>query len=211
VETLWYDHSKVDRCFTAKTGIVLQMDVRHQVLSIHFVDRIDIKQKLTEMQQISDVDQLKSFYETSLDTVRKLPYHTDDYEADLQKGFSEHLLQITDRMLDQTQPEIESIAEFEELQRSFLELKNRLTEAGFNDEQKHRLNDIYELRKDSLKQEKLESIERFLASLNDESEVKNYWNGLKWYLQHNRPYTGKEFENLVARKFDEKIKALKTR
>jgi hypothetical protein len=156
-----------------------------------------------------EVDPLKNYYETSLDTVRKLPYHTDDYEEDLQKAFNDRLLQITDQMLDQTLQEIEQVTEFEELQRRFLELKSCLGETGPSDEQKHRLNDIFELRKDSLKQEKLESIERFFSALNDPSELKEYWNGLKWYLQHNRPYTGKEFENRVARKFDEKMKTIK--
>lgn len=208
-ETLWYDHSKVDQCFTAKTGIVLKKDETHRVLSIYFIDQIDLPQKLAKIRQITEVDPLKNYYETSLDTVRKLPYHTDDYEEDLQKAFNDRLLQITDQMLDQTLQEIEQVTEFEELQRRFLELKSCLGETGPSDEQKHRLNDIFELRKDSLKQEKLESIERFFSALNDPSELKEYWNGLKWYLQHNRPYTGKEFENRVARKFDEKMKTIK--
>jgi hypothetical protein len=207
-ETLWYDHSKVDQCFTAKTGIVFKKDETHRVLSVTFVDQTDLQQKLVEMRQITDVDLLKNYYEISLDTVRKLPYHTDDYEEDLRKAFNDRLLQIADQMLDQTLQEIEQVTEFEELQHRFLELKNRLGEIGPNDEQKHRLNDIFELRKDSLKQEKLESIERFLSALNDPSELKEYWNGLKWYLQHNRPYIGKEFENRVARKFDEKMKMI---
>jgi len=74
------------------------------------------------------------------------------------------MLQITDLLLDQAQSQIEQITEFEDLQRSLLELKNRLAEAECNDEQKTRLNDIYELRKDALKQEKLENIDRFLSS-----------------------------------------------
>jgi hypothetical protein len=33
-------------------------------------------------------------------------------------------------------------------------------------------------------------------------ELKDYWRGIKWYLQKNRRYFGKEFEYLIAAKFD---------
>jgi hypothetical protein len=208
-ETIWYDHTKVDRCFTAKTGIVLKKDEIHRMLSIGFVDSIDIQQKISEMQQMTDIDRLKNYYQTSLESIQEVPYYTDDYEAELQKAFSGRLWQIADLMLDRARQQMEQVVEFEELYRCFTEIKNRLTEAGFSEEQKHRLNDIFEFKKDTLKQEKLESIERFLSSIKDPYELKDYWNGLKWYLQHNRLYVGKEFENLVARKFDEKMKSIK--
>ena len=79
-------------------------------------------------------------------------------------------------------------------------------EIGFDDEQRHRLNDIYELRKDNLKREKLEEITRFLETTTEINDLKDYWDSIKWYLLDNRPYIGKEFESLVAQKFDEAMK-----
>jgi hypothetical protein len=39
--------------------------------------------------------------------------------------------------------------------------------------------------------------------INDSQELQDYWDSVKWYLQTNRRFFGKEFENLIARKFDE--------
>jgi len=39
-------------------------------------------------------------------------------------------------------------------------------------------------------------------------DLKEYWDSIKWYLLTNRLYLGKEFENLIARKFDMKMEAL---
>jgi hypothetical protein len=87
-----------------------------------------------------------------------------------------------------------------------VDLMDRSLEIGFNDEQKHRLNDIYELRKDNLKREKLEEINQFLETINEDNDLKDYWDSIKWYLLDNRPYVGKEFESLVAQKFDQALK-----
>ena len=80
---------------------------------------------------------------------------------------------------------------------------DRSLDIGFTDEQRHRLNDIYELRKDNLKREKLEEIDNFLETITEIHELKDYWDSIKWYLQRNRLYSGKEFENLIAKKFDQ--------
>jgi hypothetical protein len=95
------------------------------------------------------------------------------------------------------------ISDFEELHNLINDLLARSMEIGFTEDQKHRLNDLYELRKDSLKREKLSEIDSFLKTIHDHGELTDYWNSIKWYLQRNRRFVGKEFELLTAKKFDE--------
>ena len=71
------------------------------------------------------------------------------------------------------------------------------------------LNDFYELRKDNLKRKKLNEINGLLETIQDTGELKDYWDSTKWYLLNNRAILGKEFENLIARKFDEAMTGLK--
>ena len=59
------------------------------------------------------------------------------------------------------------------------------------------------MRKDKLKTEKLQEIETILGSIQVTRDLIDYWDGMKWYLQRNRRFFGKEFENLIARKFDQ--------
>jgi len=41
-----------------------------------------------------------------------------------------------------------------------------------------------------------------LDTISDIDELSDYWNSVKLYLQNNRRFFGKEFENLIAKKFD---------
>jgi len=86
---------------------------------------------------------------------------------------------------------------------------DRSLEIGFTDEQKHRINDLYELRKDNLKREKLNEIKGLLDTIHEIDELKDYWDGIKWYLFNNRKFIGKEFENLVAKNFDRAMEKVK--
>ena len=76
-------------------------------------------------------------------------------------------------------------------------------EIGFTDDQRNRLTDLYEVRKDQIRREKLEEINALIENITDIHELKDYWDSVKWYLMNNRPFLGKEFENLISKKFDE--------
>jgi hypothetical protein len=82
-------------------------------------------------------------------------------------------------------------------------------EIGFTDDQRNRLSDLYEVRKDQIRREKLDEIDALIETINDTHELKDYWDSVKWYLMNNRPLLGKEFENLISKKFDEATIRLK--
>ena len=94
------------------------------------------------------------------------------------------------------------VKNLEELHNVINDLRNRSLEIGFTREQIHRLDDFYEMRKDVLKREKLSEVEGILEGIQDPEELRDYWQNIKWYLQGNRRFFGKEFEYLIARKFD---------
>ena len=51
-------------------------------------------------------------------------------------------------------------------------------ELGFTEDQKHRLKDLFELRKDSLKNEKLAEINQILDKVQDINELRDCWEGI---------------------------------
>ncbi len=206
IEKIWDDPYPINHFFKAKTGLILTKDQSQRVLSIDFMDRMNIPQKIAHMEVLTDVEQLRNYFHYSLRTLRKSPFYTEDYEFELEKAFDNRLRELTDLMLDQTKKQIELTKDFKKIHSLVVDLMDRSLEIGFNDEQKHRLNDIYELRKDNLKREKLEEINQFLESINEAHDLKDYWDSIKWYLLDNRPYVGKEFESLVAQKFDQALK-----
>ncbi len=194
---------QLDQFYNAETGLVFKEEKFPNVCSIDFLDSIKISQKLTYMEAINDVEQLKNYFYTSLVSIRKYPFFTDDYEEQLETAFEKRLSEITDMILNQTKKQMDLIHDFKEVHTLVSDLLERSWDIGFSDDQKHRLHDLYELRKDSLKREKMSEIDGILVTIYDPHELKDYWDSIKWYLQNNRKYFGKEFESIVAKKFDE--------
>ena len=203
IEKIWGSRYQLNHFFKAKTGLVLRKDEPQRVLSIDFIDRINISQKISYMEGITDAEPLKNYFHYSLQSLRKSPFYTDDYELQLEKAFYKRLIEVADLMLDQAKRQMELLKDFGEIHDLYTDLMNRSLEIGFTDDQRHRLSDLYEFRKDQLKREKLEEINGMLEIINDIHELKDYWDSSKWYLMDNRQFLGKEFETLVARKFDE--------
>jgi hypothetical protein len=208
IERIWGNRLLLYRFFNAKTGLLLKGDESKRVLSIDFADRITIPHKISHMQTITDVEQLKNYFHYSLRSLRKSSFYTDDYDVELEKAFQNRLREITDLMLAQAEKQMQLLDDFQELHTVFNNLMHRSLEIGFTDEQKHRINDLYELRKDNLKREKLNEIKGLLDTIHEIDELKDYWDGIKWYLFNNRKFIGKEFENLIANNFDRAMEKL---
>jgi hypothetical protein len=118
------------------------------------------------------------------------------------------MTEIAELMLNQAKDEMDQINSFAELHNLIFDLSKRSYEIGLSEDQKHRLNDLYELRKDSLKRDMLSEVNKALETINDIKGLKLYWDKKQWDLQCNRCFFGKEFENLIAEKFDEASKKL---
>jgi hypothetical protein len=170
VEKLWGKRSLLNNFFKAKTGLVLKRDETWTMLSIDFVDKTNISQKISHMGTVIDVEQLKNYYHYSLQSLRKSPFYTDDYERQLEGAFEKRLIEITDLMIDQAKKQMELLKDLRELHNLFNDLMDRALEIGFTDD---------------------------------------HWDSIKWYLMNNRTYLGKEFENLIAKRFDRAVDGIK--
>jgi hypothetical protein len=206
LEKIWGKGYPLNHFFKARTGIVLEKDESKRVLSVDFVDKINISQKISHMGNVTGVEQLKNYFHNSLRSLRESPFNTDDYELRLEEAFDKRLIEITDLLLDQAQKQMEVLDDLREIHNLYIDLMDRALEIGFTEDQKNRLNDLYEFRKDQLRREKLEEIDGLIETIKNMRELKDYWDNIKWYLKSNRPFLGKEFETLIAKKFDEASK-----
>lgn len=205
VENLWNSDSSLRRLFKVRRGIILRYDKRHNVVLVDFQDRFNIPQKIAYMEKINDPERLKNYFHHTLRSLRKHTYHTEDYELLLENAFEKKMVKINDRLLDRAKREMESITDVIELHQL---VKNFLTESlelGLSGEQKNRLTDLFELRKEALKNEKIIEIDNILLKLDDRQDMIKYWERTKAFLKANRAYFGKEFEMIIAGKFDTAI------
>lgn len=203
VEQIWKDAPRFHGVFKGKSGMLLTGNETHKVLFIDFKDRIDMAQKMVHMNAITDLEQLKNYFHYSLRSLRKTPHYTEDYEQELEQGFEKRMREITDLMVDEAEFQMSTKKTFRDVHFLHQDLMERALEIGFDEEQKHRLNDLFEMRKDQLRRDKAEEINRVLTGIQDMRELKDYWDSVKEFLLNNRPFLEKEFENLIARRFDQ--------
>lgn len=208
VEKIWNNKQLVLKLFKAKRGLLLTKQTDWNVINVDFRDKIDIEQKLNYMNTITNLDQLKNYYHYSLRSLRKYPFNTEDYEKLLEEAYEKRMKVITDALVKKFQEQMRMVTEFAELQETMQNLLSRAYEIGFTAAQRQHIQDLYELRKDELIRDKLKEIRDVLDSITDKNELEDYWNSIKWYLLENRSTVGKEFEALVARQFDEKLRKL---
>ena len=200
---IWQGKYRLNHLFRARTGIILSVEDFPNVLSLDFKDRINIPRKIDYMVGIDSAKRLRIYFRNSVQMLRKHHFYTDDYQMQLETVYKTRLNEIIDVRLEQTKQQMDRIEDFEELHNLLRDLLKGPREIGISDENKYRLKDLYELRKDSLTREKLTEFERVLGTIRNTHELKEYWSKIKWYLQKNRKFFGKQLENIVAKKFDE--------
>lgn len=205
LEKIWNDKQQLERLVSSNTDLIIRKQDFPNTLCVDFKDQLDIEEKITYMQGIDKIDQLKDYFHYSLRSLRRYPFQTDDYELRLERSYEKRLTEITDMLLQQADRQMTLCHDFGEMHAIFCDLAGRSWELGLLEEQKQRLNDLYELRKDNLRREKLTEIESILRTIHNGEDLLDYWNSIKSFLKKNRDFMGKEFEYLIARKFDQAL------
>jgi hypothetical protein len=207
-EKLWNSKSYLNHFFKAKAGLVIRRNESQRVLTIDFKDRINIFQKISYMDTITDVEHLKDYYHYSLRALRKYPFQTEDYEMRMEEAYEKRLKEITGLLLEQAKQQLAFLEDLKEIHNLYSDLMDQALEIGFTENQMYGLSDLYEVRKDQLRREKLNEINGLIETISDLQDLKDYWEETKEYLKQNRRFLGKEFENLIAKKFDEAAKRI---
>ena len=206
-ETMWRKDFDIDPLFGAETGLVLRKKEDLRVLSIEFVDPMDISRKSAYMKSISDEGQLKSYFHYTLRSLREHPFFTDDYERELETAFEKRLEEIVDQMLDQIKRQIEPIEGVLGDTKHHQRPDEPLPGHRFHGRAKAPPERSLRAEKGRAQaREDSEEIEGFLKTIRGVHELRDYWDSIKWYLSGNRDYLGKDFEILVARRFDEAMR-----
>jgi hypothetical protein len=208
-EKLWRRKDQLNDLFKAKTGLVMKRHESQRVLSIDFKDRFNISQKVSYMDTVTEMEHLKNYFHYSLRALRKSPFQTDDYELRLEEAYDKRLKEITGLIFEQAKQQLALLKDLKDIHKLYFDLMDQALEIGFTEDQRYGLSDLYEVRKNQLRQEKLDEIDGLIETISDIHDLKEYWDRIKVYLIQNRLFLGKEFENLIAKKFDEAARRIK--
>jgi len=211
VKELWDSRNTLNQFFNAKTGIILKKDEAHSVLTVGFTDIVNIRSKTDHMDKITDLDQLRAYYIYGMESLKKTTFFTGDYQAMMEEAYNKRLKEIIDLVIHNAKEQMDSLKNPREIDHLYANLINRSLSLAidFSEDQKHRLNDLYELKKDDVREEKLKEINGMIEAIHDRKELRSLWEKTRTYLLNNRQFLGKEFETIIAKRFDAAARNIK--
>ncbi len=208
IEKIWGYREDPYSLFSEKEGIFFVKEEFPNVLTVRFKEELNIQEKIALIKEIKEMERLRNYYEKLLNELNSYPFYSDDYKIMLKEAFEKRAKELFEEIVTKAKEKMDQAKDFHQLYLALKDIIKRSESEQIPEEIKNRIIDVYELRRDTLKREKISEIDQRLAELKSLSELNSYWNDIKLYLKQNRQYIGREFELLIAKKFDLKEREL---
>ncbi|UCG12870.1 MAG: hypothetical protein JSU72_20790, partial [Deltaproteobacteria bacterium] len=208
VESVFRDRRLLSRLNRAGVGLGLTCSPNGRVVTPYYEDRLQIQKILDRVTSQEDILRLKNVYHRELARLKNHTHHTADYQKLLSKAYHERLHNLVELTLKRAQKKMRQQRRFSGMERVFAELMTLAEENAFSQEQVQLVKDLYEFNRDRLRNHKLELIYQDINSCSRAEELMELWARIRAELINNRRHLGREFENLVTRRFDEQLERL---
>jgi hypothetical protein len=195
------------RITKAKVGLMLRYSRSESVVMPLFKDRHGVGRVLERIRHEEDILHLKDLYHRELKRLKSRAHHTEDYQRQLSVAFHGRVQELIELTLRKAEEKMRRQRGFTGLERVFTELLALVEENGFSEEQIQQVKDMYEFNRDRLRNQRLKEIYQNIQGCTSASEVVGLWKRVRAELIGNRRHLGKEFENLVTRRFDEQLES----
>ena len=140
--------------------------------------------------------------------LRKHNYYTEDYQKLLSDDFHNRHQELIEQALKKAQKGMQRQRSFSGIERIFDELLALAEENAFSEEQIQLVKDMYEFNRDRLRNRNLELIYREIQNCTSTSDLFELWEKTRAELVKHRRHLGKEFEDLVTARFDQRLEQL---
>ena len=208
VEEIWKFREDPHSLFLEREGIFFVREEFPNVVTVKFKEKLNIQEKIAFMKKITEMERLRSYYKELLDMLESYPFYSEDYQIIIKKAFEKRSKELFEEVVKKAKEKMDQAKDFHQLYLFFNDIIKENEAEQIPEEIKNRIIDVYELKRDALKREKIEEIDQRLTEIKDIAELNSYWDKIKLYLKLNRQYIGREFELLIAKKFDLKEKEL---
>jgi hypothetical protein len=148
---------------------------------------------------------LQKHYQDMTQELQKLPYYAHDYEKRLQKAFKKQRKRINDHFIKRLQERLAEVSDFAGFQRIQEELQENKHLEGFTEEQRMLLEEILESKRNSLRDDYLDTLYKTIHACRSREEVERFWHTIKSELYGYRSFVGIEYESLIAGLIDQKM------
>ena len=196
------------KLFSQRDGLTLRYKPQTRTLSVGIGQPEQFDRKLESMRQAPDAVQLKQIYHTELRKFKLTSYSTLDYQERLDEVFIERLDELGQKMLDRVR---DRMAELDAIS-PLLELFDKAWEEGLElplaPNRQQSLRDLLEMNLERLRAGFLQKLVAQLEDIDSLPRLEQFWNRTRELLKLNREYFGKDFDLIVAERFDVKARRL---
>lgn len=201
-EILVHNRGLLKNLLTAREGLRLDWDPQRAILSLDIADPLRLGRKIEAVRRARTVGKLKRIYHRELKRLKLTHYHTLDYGQRLEAAFQENLARLGEEMVEKVRRRMARVTRPDRLEAIFLRAWEEGLELPLSPERQQTLRDLYEMNLERLRARLLAQIVSRLQQVDTPTALEELWEEVKQRLHQQRRYLGKDFELVVAERFD---------
>ena len=193
----------------ARQGITLQTDPLARLVSIDMADLARIDRRIEAVRRASQPAKLKRIYHQELRKLKLTTYQTLDYQQRLEAAFNENLARLGEAMMERVRQGMAQENDLDHLEGLFHAAWEEGQELPLSQDRQQSLRDLFEMHVERLRAQLLEETNRQLAQVGSFAQLDELWASMRQRLAAQRRHFGKDFDLLLAGRFDSRAQELR--
>ncbi|MFH1033802.1 MAG: hypothetical protein V1806_04790 [Pseudomonadota bacterium] len=193
----------------ARQGLTLQTDPLARLVSIDIADLARIDRRIEAVRRASQPAKLKRIYHQELKKLKLTTYQTLDYQQRLETAFNENLARLGEAMMERAGKRMEKENDLDRLEELFLAAWEEGQELPLSQDRQQSLRDLFEMHVERLRAQLLEETTGQLAQVRSFAQLDELWDHMRHRLASQRRHFGKDFDLLLAGRFDSRAQELR--
>lgn len=193
----------------ARQGITLQTDPLARLVSIDIADLARIDRRIEAVRRASQPAKLKRIYHQELKKLKLTTYQTLDYQQRLEAAFNDNLARLGEAMMERARKNMAQEDDLDRLEALFQNAWEEGLELPLSQDRQQSLRDLFEMHVERLRAQLLEETTRRLARIASFGQLDELWGQMRHRLAAQRRHFGKDFDLLLAGRFDARAQELR--
>ncbi|MFH1059876.1 MAG: hypothetical protein V1797_14525 [Pseudomonadota bacterium] len=197
------------RLLGAREGLTLHPDPLARTISVDMADLARFDRKIEAVRRASTPAKLKRIYHEELRRLKLTTYSTLDYQRRLAAAFAENLVRLGEAAMERARQRMSAEDDLDRLEALFQAVWEEGLELPLGQDRQQSLRDLFEMNVERLRARLLETVSQRLAGLESFAELDQLWQDVRPALAQHRRHFGKDFDLLLAARFDQRASELR--
>ncbi len=193
----------------ARQGLTIILDQEGGLVSLDIADLARIDRRIEAVRRAATPGKLKRLYHLEMKKLKLTAYHTLDYQQRLEAAFLENLKAQTEAFMERARRQMAQEDDLDRLEALFQRAWEEGLELPLSQDRQQSLRDLLEMNMERVRANLLEETMDRLAEVETFSQLDQLWQAMRATLASQRRRLGKDFDLLLARRFDQRAQELR--